>query len=385
MRIGILTGGGDCPGLNAVIRGIVRRGLSLADGNLTDGNLTGGDLARSGAAGSSAAGSNPTDSNLVDNSFVGFRYGWAGVLEGEAMALTRESTAGILPRGGTILGTSRTNPFDGRDGALECIQDTFERERLDALIPIGGEDTLGVALRLSEVGLPIVGVPKTIDNDIGGTDVTFGFHTAVQIATDAIDRLHTTAESHNRVMVVEVMGRHAGWIATYAGIAGGADAILVPERPFDLEEVCAHLRHRHERGITFSIVVVSEGATPREGGAMTTKGETDEDEADTDEFGHARLGGIGVELAREVEKLTGYETRATILGHVQRGGTPTAYDRVLATRFGVGAMNAAAAGRFGQMVALRGPDIAEVGLGEALAKPKLLDPSLFETAEVFFG
>jgi ATP-dependent phosphofructokinase / diphosphate-dependent phosphofructokinase len=345
VRIGILTGGGDCPGLNAVIRGIVRRGLGLAD-----------------------------------SSFVGFRYGWAGVLDDDAVALTRESTAGILPRGGTILGTSRTNPFDGRAGALARIRDAFERERLDVLIPIGGEDTLGVASRLSEQGLPIVGVPKTIDNDIGGTDVTFGFHTAVQIATDAIDRLHTTAESHNRVMVVEVMGRHAGWIATYAGIAGGADAILVPERPFDVGEVCERLRRRHESGITFSIVVVSEGAAQREGGAMTATSE-----ADTDEFGHVRLGGIGVDLAREVEELTGYETRATILGHVQRGGTPTAYDRVLATRFGVAAANAAAAGRLGQMVALRGPDIVEVGLREALAEPKLLDPRLFETAEVFFG
>jgi 6-phosphofructokinase 1 len=228
--------------------------------------------------------------------------------------------------------------------------------------------------------LPIVGVPKTIDNDIGGTDVTFGFHTAVQIATDAIDRLHTTAESHNRVMVVEVMGRHAGWIATYAGIAGGADAILVPERPFDVEELCARIRRRHAAGITFSIVVVSEGATPREGGAMTLS-----DQHVTDEFGHVRLGGIGVELAHELESATGFETRATILGHVQRGGTPTAYDRVLATRFGVCAMDAAGAGHFGQMVALAGPDIIEVGLATALAEPKLLDPHLFETAEVFFG
>ncbi len=345
MRVGLLTGGGDCPGLNAVIRGVVRRGLALGE-----------------------------------NSFVGFRYGWAGVLEDHVYPLSRESTAGILPRGGTILGTSRTNPFDGRAGALELVEATFQRERLDALIPIGGEDTLGVARRLSEAGLPIVGVPKTIDNDIGETDFTFGFQTAVQIATDAIDRLHTTAESHNRVMVVEVMGRHAGWIATYAGIAGGADAILVPERPFDLEEVCARLRRRHERGVTFSIVVVSEGATPKEGGAMRLGGESE-----TDEFGHARLGGIGVELAREVEAKTGYETRATILGHVQRGGTPTAYDRVLATRFGVAAMDAVAGGRFGRMVALHGPDIAEVGLAEALARPKLLDPKLFETAEVFFG
>jgi ATP-dependent phosphofructokinase / diphosphate-dependent phosphofructokinase len=345
LRVGILTGGGDCPGLNAVIRAIVRRGLDLGE-----------------------------------NSFVGFRYGWAGVLERDVIELTRGSTAGILPRGGTILGTSRTNPLAGPRDGLERIGDTFERERLDALIPIGGEDTLGVALRLAEEGLPIVGVPKTIDNDIGGTDVTFGFHTAVQIATEAIDRLHTTAESHNRVMVVEVMGRHAGWIATYAGIAGGADVILVPERPFDVDEVCARLRRRHASGITFSIVVVSEGAIPREGGVMTTTAG-----GPTDEFGHVRLGGIGVELAGELESSTGYETRATILGHVQRGGTPTAYDRVLATRFGVAAMDAAVEGRFGRMVALQGPDIVEVGLRDALAEPKLLDPHLFETAEVFFG
>jgi 6-phosphofructokinase 1 len=336
VRIGLLTGGGDCPGLNAVIRAVVRRGLQL-------------DAA---------------------SSFVGFRSGWAGVLEGNTTELTRASTAGILPRGGTILGTSRTNPFDGRAGALEAIRASFERERLDALIPIG----------LHEQGLPIVGVPKTIDNDIGATDFTFGFQTAVQIATDAIDRLHTTAESHNRVMVVEVMGRHAGWIATYAGIAGGADAILVPERPFDLEQVCARLRRRHEAGITFSIVVVSEGATPAQGSAMTLGGERS-----TDQFGHARLGGIGVELEHHIESLTGYEARATILGHVQRGGTPTAYDRVLATRFGVAALDAAAAGHFGEMVALKGPDIVEVDLADALAEPNLLDPALFETAEVFFG
>jgi 6-phosphofructokinase 1 len=345
VRVGLLTGGGDCPGLNAVIRASVRRGLELGE-----------------------------------NSFVGFRSGWAGVLEDNALELTRGNTAGILPRGGTILGTSRTNPLDGREEGLERITAAFERERLDALIPIGGEDTLGVALRLSEAGLPIVGVPKTIDNDIAGTDVTFGFHTAVQIATDAIDRLHTTAESHNRVMVVEVMGRHAGWIATYAGIAGGADAILVPERPFDVDEVCGRLRRRHGAGITFSIVVVSEGATPREGSAMSLGGARD-----TDEFGHVRLGGIGVELERHIESLTGYEARATILGHVQRGGTPTAYDRVLATRFGVAAMDAVAGGRFGQMVGLRGPDIVELDLAGALAEPKLLDPGLFDTAEVFFG
>jgi ATP-dependent phosphofructokinase / diphosphate-dependent phosphofructokinase len=363
-RIGLLTGGGDCPGLNAVIRAVVRSGLP------------GG------------------------HTFLGFRHGWAGVLGDEAFELTLERTVGILPRGGTILGTSRTNPFaDGRDG-LDAIRATLTSRGVDALIPIGGEDTLGVALALDEADVPLVGVPKTIDNDLGGTDVTFGFQTAVQIVTDAIDRLHTTAESHNRVMVVEVMGRHAGWIATHAGIAGGADAILVPERPFDVEEVCAHLRRRHERGRDFSIVVVAEGATPREGtlrdagsaeprdrlGATATRAPAPVARAaSADAFGHARLGGIGVLLEGEIEARTGFETRVTILGHVQRGGTPVAFDRVLATRFGVAALDAVAGGRFGVMVALRGTTIVEVPLAEALAAPKLLDPELYETAELFFG
>ncbi len=342
-RIGVLTGGGDCPGLNAVIRAIVRRGL--AD----------------------------------DHSFVGFRYGWAGVLADEAIELTMQSTAGILPRGGTILGTSRTNPYaDSADGTA-LVRDALARREVDALIPIGGEDTLGVGLRLHRDGIPIVGVPKTIDNDLGGTDVTFGFQTAVQIVTDAIDRLHTTAESHNRVMVVEVMGRHAGWIATHAGIAGGADAILVPERPFDIEEVVAHLRRRHERGRSFSIVVVAEGATPRTGSLQTREGTA------TDAFGHARLGGVGILLEGEIERRTGFETRVTILGHVQRGGTPVAYDRVLATRFGVAALDAVAAGRHGVMVGLHATEIVEVALEDALREPKLLDPQLYETAELFFG
>jgi ATP-dependent phosphofructokinase / diphosphate-dependent phosphofructokinase len=344
MRVGVLTGGGDCPGLNAVIRAIVRRGLA-AD----------------------------------EHSILGFRAGWAGVLEDDATELTFESTAGILPRGGTILGTSRTNPFaDGQDGT-EAIRRTLRARGVDVLIPIGGEDTLGVALTLHRAGVPIVGVPKTIDNDLGGTDMTFGFQTAVQIVTDAIDRLHTTAESHNRVMVVEVMGRHAGWIATHAGIAGGADAILVPERPFDIEEVVAYIRARHARGRSFSIVVVAEGATPL-GDTLQMPAVTA-----TDAFGHARLGGIGVTLEAELERRTGYESRVTILGHVQRGGTPSAFDRVLATRFGVSAMEAAAAGRFGTMVGLRGTDILETPLEEALRAPKLLDPALYETAELFFG
>jgi ATP-dependent phosphofructokinase / diphosphate-dependent phosphofructokinase len=347
-RIGLLTGGGDCPGLNAVIRAAVRSGLP--DGH----------------------------------SFLGFRHGWAGVVADDAFELTLEPTIGILPRGGTILGTSRTNPFaEGADGAA-LIAATLERRGVEALLPIGGEDTLGVALALHERGIPIVGVPKTIDNDLGGTDVTFGFQTAVQIVTDAIDRLHTTAESHNRVMVVEVMGRHAGWIATHAGLAGGADAILVPERPFDVEEVCAHLRRRHERGRDFSIVVVAEGATPREG-TLAAAGKPVARPAAADAFGHARLGGIGVLLESEIESRTGFETRVTILGHVQRGGTPVAFDRVLATRFGVAALRALAAGRFGVMVALRGTAIVEVPLADALAQPKLLDPGLYETAELFFG
>jgi 6-phosphofructokinase 1 len=334
MRVGLLTGGGDCPGLNAVIRGAVRRGL------------VGG-----------------------EHSFVGFRHGWAGVLADDALELTLQSTAGILPRGGTILGTSRTNPYaDGGDGTA-AVARTLQARGVDALIPIGGEDTLGVALRLHRDGVPIVGVPKTIDNDIGATDVTFGFQTAVQIVTDAIDRLHTTAESHNRVMVVEVMGRHAGWIAAHAGIAGGADAILVPERPFDVDEVVEHLRRRHARGRSFSIVVVAEGALPRDGTPALPGA------AETDAFGHARLGGIGVTLEGEIERRTGYETRVTILGHVQRGGTPVAFDRVLATRFGVAAMEAT----------LRGTQIVRVALADALREPKLLDPALYETAELFFG
>src|ERR687886_1996160 len=340
MRIGVLTGGGDCPGLNAVIRGVVRAGVS-----------------RHG------------------HEIVGFRYGWAGVLEGNFVELTPRNTAGILHRGGTILGTSRTNPYKGGADGTAAVRSTLEAQGIDALIPIGGEDTLGVAGRLSADGVPVVGVPKTIDNDLAGTDVTFGFHTAVQIATDAIDRLHTTAESHNRVIVVEVMGRHAGWIAAYAGMAGGADVILVPERPFDIEQVCDHVRRRHARGRTFSIVVVSEGAIPKDGDVWSQH-------AGTDAFGHQRLGGIAVQLEQEIERRTGFECRMTILGHVQRGGTPTAYDRVLATRFGVAAIDALTEGRFGRMVALHATDIVDVPLDDALAEPKLLDPRLYETAEV---
>ena len=341
-RIGILTGGGDCPGLNAVIRAVVRKGV-----------------------------------NQYGHAIVGYRDGWRGVLENRVTHLTPDNTSGILHRGGTILGSSRTNPFKEERG-VERVKESLETERIEALIAVGGEDTLGVADKLTAEGVNVVGVPKTIDNDLNATDFTFGFHTAVQICTDAIDRLHSTAESHNRVIVLEVMGRHAGWIAAYAGIAGGADLILVPERPFDLEVVCEHIRHRHQRGSTFSIVVVAEGATSAEGGeAVQATG--------TDAFGHARLGGIGVMLEREIEERTGFETRVTILGHIQRGGTPTAYDRVLATRFGIAAIDAVSDGDFGKMVALQGPRIVRVPIGDAVGELKTLDAELFETAEVFFG
>ena len=346
MRIGVLTGGGDCPGLNAVIRAVVRRGI-----------------------------------DAHGHEIVGFRNGWAGVLTGDALPLDHASTAGILPRGGTILGTSRTNPYRDPDGPAR-VRATLADRGIDALIPIGGEDTLGVAKRLSDEGVPVVGVPKTIDNDLAATDFTFGFQTAVQIATDAIDRLHTTAESHHRVIVVEVMGRHAGWIAASAGLAGGADVVLVPERPFDVEDVCARIERRHRGGRTFSIVVVAEGATPRAGGGRAGAGG---DHVARDAFGHARLGGIAVELEREIEARTGFETRMTILGHVQRGGTPVAYDRVLATRFGVAAVDAATGGDFATMAALRGTRIELAPLADALPEPKLLDPALFETPEVSFG
>jgi ATP-dependent phosphofructokinase / diphosphate-dependent phosphofructokinase len=342
MRIGVLTGGGDCPGLNAVIRAVVRKGI-----------------------------------DRYGHAIIGFRDGWKGPLEGVVQELTIENTRGILHRGGTILGTSRTNPFK-IDNGVERIKSTIEANRIDYLIPIGGEDTLGVAAKLNAEGVPVVGVPKTIDNDLAGTDYTFGFDTAVNIATEAIDRLHTTAESHHRVMVVEVMGRHAGWIAVHSGIAGGADIVLIPERPFDLDQVVAHLKRRHESGRTFSIVVVAEGAVSKQG-----QMETRADEVDS--FGHPRLGGIGSALEKEIERRTGFETRATILGHIQRGGTPTAFDRVLATRFGVAAIDAAHQGRNGMMVALRGTEIVLVPLAEAVKEPKTVGDDLYAVAEVFFG
>jgi phosphofructokinase-like protein len=343
VRVGVLTGGGDCPGLNAAIRAIVRKGI-----------------------------------DQYGHEIVGFRDGWRGPLEDLHEDLTIESTRGILPRGGTILGTSRTNPFKREDGA-EVVRESMETLQLDGLIAIGGEDTLGVAARLNgEHDLAVLGVPKTIDNDLGATEMTFGFDTALQVATEAIDRLHTTAESHHRVMVVEVMGRHAGWIALHSGLAGGGDVILIPERPFDLDDVCQLIRRRHSRGRFFSIVVTAEGALPKEGTMEAT-------DAERDEFGHARLGGIGVRLEREIEQRTGFETRAVVLGHIQRGGTPTAYDRVLATRFGVAAIDAAHAGRWGTMPALRCGRIELVPLQEAVAELRTVPPEEFEVAAPFLG
>jgi 6-phosphofructokinase 1 len=342
MRIGVLTGGGDCPGLNAVIRAVVRKGEGEYGHNL-----------------------------------VGYRHGWRGVIQGESIDLHVAAVRGLLPRGGTILGTSRTNPYKSEDGATK-VKATLRRDNVQALIAIGGEDTLGVAHKLSTDGISVVGVPKTIDNDLSATDFTFGFHTAVQIATDAIDRLHTTAESHDRVMVVEVMGRHAGWIATYAGLAGGADMILVPEEPFDIEEVCDRLTHRHQRGANFSIVVVAEGAVPTAGTMELQSGELDE-------FGHVRLGGVGNRIAEEIERRTGFEARTTVLGHVLRGGSPTAYDRVIATRFGIEAIDAANDGDFGVMVALRGTDVVRVPIEDGVEKLKTVDDKLYDTAAVFFG
>ncbi|MEK7854016.1 MAG: ATP-dependent 6-phosphofructokinase [candidate division NC10 bacterium] len=342
-RIGILTGGGDCPGLNAVIRAVVRK----------------------------AVGHHGLE-------VLGIREGWLGLMTGNLTPLGLDDISGILPKGGTILRTSRTNPFKTEDGPRRVLEN-LATHRIDALIPVGGEDTLGVALKFAEQGVRLVGIPKTIDNDLDCTDYTFGFDTAVTTATDAIDRLHTTAESHNRVMVVEVMGRHAGWIATVAGIAGGADCILVPEVPFDIEEVCELVQKRKARGKDFSIVVVAEGAKPKGSGVQVTS--TDK----VDAFGHIRLGGIGTVVSEEIEKRTGIETRVTILGHIQRGGSPTPFDRVLATRFGIKAVEMVLAGDFGKMVALQGNRIVAVPLADAVRRLKTLDMGLYEIARVFFG
>jgi ATP-dependent phosphofructokinase / diphosphate-dependent phosphofructokinase len=346
-RVGILTGGGDCPGLNAVIRAATRHSLDR-----------GWEVA-------------------------GVREGWRGLVDGVVEPLGPREVSGILPRGGTILGTTRTNPYKVEDGVGKVLA-TFEREGLDALIAIGGEDTLGVAARLfAERAFPVVGVPKTIDNDLSGTDYTFGFDTAVTIATEAIDRLHTTAESHNRVMVVEVMGRHTGWIALHSGIAGGADVILIPEQPVTVEDACGLLEKRHESGKDFSIVVVSEGyeLTYASGERQLVAGEA----RATDQFGHVVLGGVGDALAREIEERTGFETRVTVLGHVQRGGTPTPRDRVLATRYGLKAADLVQAGSFGRMAALHGDEIVDVSLAEATAALKTVTPEWYAVAEALAG
>jgi len=340
MRIGILTGGGDCPGLNAVIRAIVRKSVQSGD------------------------------------EVVGFRDGWRGVLEGDTVPMDLASVRGILPRGGTVLGTSRTNPY-ALEGGADRVLATLERLEVDALIPIGGEDTLGVATKLAEAGVRVVGVPKTIDNDLDATDYTFGFDTALGVATEAIDRLHTTGDSHHRTLVVEVMGRHAGWIALHAGMAGGATVVLIPEQPFDVDAVVAHCQHRFDSGYS-PIVVVSEGATPKDGGLVLATGERDA-------FGHVRLGGIGTALASLIEARTGRESRAVVLGHIQRGGTPSPFDRVLATRFGLAALDAVHDGASGVMVALRGTDIVRVPLAEATAQLKLVPVERYAEVEVFFG
>jgi ATP-dependent phosphofructokinase / diphosphate-dependent phosphofructokinase len=341
MRVGVLTGGGDCPGLNAVIRAIVRRG-----------------------------------SKEYGFDFLGFRDGWRGPLENETLELGVPQVRGILPRGGTILGSSRTNPFKV-DGGVEKIRENLKTNGVDALVAIGGEDTLGVATKLADMGVNVVGVPKTIDNDLNATDFTFGFDTAVNIAMEAIDRLHTTAESHHRAVIVEVMGRHAGWIALHSGMAGGANIVLIPEKPFDIDEVCEHVESRFRTNYS-PIVVVAEGATPKEGTMSLATGEKDA-------FGHVRLGGIGDRLAKEIEERTGKESRAVVLGHIQRGGTPTAFDRWLATRFGLHAAAAVHDGDFGTMMALRGTDIVRVPLIEGTGELKLVKPELYAEAEVFFG
>ena len=341
-RVGVLTGGGDCPGLNAVIRAVTRKGI-----------------------------------DVYGYEIVGIMEGWRGIIECLYRPLDLAAVSGILPRGGTIIGTSRTNPYQEENGG-RIVKENMVKMELDALIAIGGDDTLRVASRLHREGIGVVGIPKTIDNDLEGTDQTFGFDTAINIVMEAIDRLHTTAEAHNRVMVVEVMGRHAGWIAVESGIAGGADVVLIPEEPFDLEEVCALLTKRHERGKTFSIVVVAEGAKLADERMVVQSQEKDA-------FGHVRLGGIGNVLGDEIERQTGFETRVTVLGYIQRGGSPTAFDRVLATRFGIAAIDLVHRGEFGKMVALRGTEIVPVDLTVATSKMRTVDRGLHDIAKVFFG
>lgn len=341
MRVGVLTGGGDCPGLNAVIRAVVRKGVKE-----------------------------------YGYEFLGFRDGWKGPREGLTIPLDIKSTRGLLPRGGTILGSSRTNPF-AIDGGVEKIKSNLAAAGVDALVAIGGEDTLGVATKLHSLGVNVIGVPKTIDNDLNATDYTFGFDTAVNIAMEAIDRLHTTAESHHRTLIVEVMGRHAGWIALHSGLAGGASCILIPEVPFSIEKVCEYVESRYKYNYA-PIIVVAEGALPQEGSIVTKDGSLDA-------FGHVKLSGIGEWLAKEIESRTGKEARVSVLGHIQRGGTPTAFDRVLATRFGLHAITAVHDGDWGKMVALQGTNIVRVPLAAATEKLKLVDPALYAESETFFG
>ncbi len=340
--IGILTGGGDCPGLNAVIRAVVRRADSLG------------------------------------YRVLGIKNGWQGLVKSMAEPLSLLSVSGILPRGGTILGTSRTNPLKSEEEKKKLLRN-LKRLKIDYLIAVGGEDTLGVARYLVTQRVKVVGVPKTIDNDVSGTDQTFGFDTAVSIVTEAIDRLHTTAEAHQRVMVVEVMGRHTGWIATVGGLAGGADCVLIPERPLTIEVICDILAKRHARGRTFSIVVVAEGFRLAGDSHLVTKDQK------LDQFGHVHLGGIGEVIAREIEKRTGFETRVTVLGHIQRGGSPTAFDRVLGTRYGIKAVDLIHARKFGGMVCLKGNQISFIPLGKAMRGLKIVDPELIRTAEIFYG
>ncbi len=341
MKIGILTGGGDCPGLNPVIRAVTRKAIHEGD------------------------------------NVLGVKYGWKGLLDKQCVELDLRAVSGILHKGGTILGTSRTNPYK-EEGGSELAKKNFKELGLDALVAIGGEDTLGVATKLFKEGLPTVGVPKTIDNDLSATDFTFGFDTAINIVMESIDRLHTTAESHNRIMVVEVMGRHAGWIATYAGIAGGADYILVPEIPIDVQEVCTSLKKRHDMGKNFSIVVVAEGAAFKDENLFLQ-------EKKLDQFGHVRLGGIGDALGKIIEEKTGYETRVTVLGHIQRGGSPTAFDRVLGTRYGIKAYELVKGKKFGRMASLKGNEIVDVPLEDATREIKTLDLKLYDIAKIFFG
>ncbi len=338
MKVGILTGGGDCPGLNAVIRAVVRKGVFH-----------------------------------YNDEFVGFMEGWRGVMENIIMPLDLEAVGGILPRGGTILRSSRTNPAKKEGGLERCIAN-LKKEKVDALVAIGGDDTQSVSQKLFELGVHVVAVPKTIDNDVGGTEVCFGFDTAVSIATEAIDRLHTTAEAHNRVIMVEVMGRNSGWIAIYAGIAGGADVILIPERPFDIEDIAATLKRRHQRGRYFSIIVVAEGAKPNSSAGVVTESDK------VDEFGHERLGGIGNVLAREIEKRTGFETRAVVLGHTQRGGSPTSFDRMLATRYGIGAIDLVHRGEWGSMVAIQANHITSVRIADAISKTRYVGQEFIDVA-----